>query len=436
MNERICLTPSLDADPRFEGCAAVFAGYAKEKLGRDWTKGKGGVSLRFDPALPEEGYRLTVGPEACALFASAEKGMHNGLADLLSRLEAPERDAPEPDGSLLAEPCELTNQPDCPYRGLMVDLARQWHPLPYLLGYVDLCWKNRASHLQLHFTDSQSFTLPMTAYPKLSTEGRFYSREEIRTLVDYAAVRGITLVPEVDVPGHATQFFLKYPEIFGNTGVLPACEEVFDALRAVFGEVAELFPHSPLIHIGGDEADIGAWERCPRTREYMKAHGIADIHEMYAEYVRTVTDVILGLGRTPVVWEGFAKEYDDRIDRRTIVIAWESYYQPAYDLAKAGFTLINCSWKPLYIVTPDTHWSPEEIAAHDPWKWDHWWEKSVAFPDGYRIDRKYPVLGAQICAWGDRIAGWENSEDGIRKERELVAERLPALCGKLWHLGM
>ena len=146
------------------------------------------------------------------------------------------------------------------------------------------------------------------------------------------------------------------------------------------------------------------------------------------------TDMILSMGRTPVVWEGFGKAYNDRIDRRTLVIAWESYYQPAYDLAAAGFTLINCSWKPLYIVTPSTCWSPEEIAAHDPWRWDHWWEKSVAYPDGYRIDRKYPVLGSQLCAWGDRIAGWEDWEEGIRQERELVAERLPALCNKLWHL--
>jgi hexosaminidase len=145
--------------------------------------------------------------------------------------------------------------------------------------------------------------------------------------------------------------------------------------------------------------------------------------------------MILSLGRTPVVWEGFSKEYDDRIDKRTIVIAWESYYQLAPELAEAGFTLINCSWKPLYIVTPDTHWTPEEIAALDPWQWDHWMQKSPAYNYGIRIDRSKPVLGEQLCAWGDRIAGWENPEEGIRLEMELVSERLPALCRKLWHLG-
>lgn len=426
--KRYTINPVFRADPRFAGCAAVFCAYAKEALGLDWTEGDGGLTLTADESCGAEEYRLKIGPDGASLAAQAEKGMHNGLADLLSRMSR-EGEA------IIAEEADLTDAPDCSYRGLMVDLARQWHPLSYVLSYIDLCWKNRASHLQLHFTDFQSFTLPVKSYPKLSTEGRTYTREEIGVMVDYAAARGITLVPEVDVPGHTAPFFDKYPELFGNTGVLPACPEVFEALRALFGEVAQMFPHSPWIHIGGDEASIGAWENCPRTQAYMKENGIADIHEMYAEYIRVLTDMIFALGRTPVVWEGFGKEYNDRIDRRTIVIAWESYYQPAYDLAAAGFTLINCSWKPLYIVTPRTFWSPEEIAAHDPWKWDHWWQKSVAYPDGYRIDRKYPVLGCQICAWGDAIAGWENWEDGIRQERDLVAERLPALCGKLWHLG-
>ncbi|MBQ4349953.1 MAG: family 20 glycosylhydrolase [Clostridia bacterium] len=425
---KCAVKPVYSADPRFSGCAAVFARYAEEAFGIDWTEGEGGLILAADETCGAEEYRLSIFPEGARIAASGEKGMHNGLADLLARLG---RDG----DALSADEACLTEKPDCSWRGLMVDLARQRHPLPYVLSYIDLCWKNRASHLQLHFTDSPSFTLPIETYPKLPTEGRAYTREEIGILTEYAAARGITLVPEVDVPGHSDPFFRSYPELFGTTGVLPASAEAFDALRTIFSEVAAMFPNSPWIHIGGDEASIGAWENCPRTQDFMKENGIADIHEMYAEYIRILTDTILSLGRTPVVWEGFGKAYNDRIDKRTIVIAWESYYQPAYDLAASGFTLINCSWKPLYIVTPDTHWSPEEIAAHDPWRWDHWWKKSAAYPDGYRIDRQYPVLGCQLCAWGDRLAGMENWEDGIRRERELIAERLPALCGKLWHLN-
>ena len=423
----IILNPLYRNDPVFDGCASVFADYAEKAFGIPWKKGEGGVSMVADGSLSNEEYAIVSDEKGTVLSASTEKGMHNALADLLSCIVK--------EGGTLSVPLiTARHAPDCPYRGLMIDLARQWHPIGYLLEYVDLCWKNRASHIQLHFTDSQSFTLPICSYPELSTEGRTYTKEEIGLLVRYAKERGITLVPEVDIPGHTAQFFIKNPELFGNTGVLPACDEVFGALRSIFREVADMFPYSPYIHIGGDEADIGAWEKCGRTKEYMSRHGIADIHEMYAEYIRIVTEIIFDLGRTPIVWEGFSKEFNDRIDKRTIVIAWESYYQPAYDLAKAGFTLINCSWKPLYIVTPDTCWSTDEIAALDPWRWEHWWNKSVAYPEGYSIDRSYPVLGEQLCAWGDKISGWENWEEGIKLEMALVAERLPAMCGKLWDL--
>lgn len=428
MNTVYSLKPVYAAENLFSGCAAIFVAYAEEAFGLRWTVGDGGLILTTDKSLPAEGYKIETFEDRVIIAASAAKGMHNGLASLLSIIQ--------PEAETLTIPAmSVIESPDCSYRGLMIDLARQWHPLPYILQYIDLCWKNHASHLQLHFTDMQSYTLPCSAYPGLSTEGRSYTKEDIHTIVEYAKAREIILVPEVEVPGHTTQFFLKYPEIFGNTGVLPACEEVFDALRNIFTEVADMFPHSPMIHLGGDEAAIGCWEKCDRTQAYMQANSIESIHEMYAEYIRIVTDMILALDRTPVVWEGFAKEYNDRIDRRTIVIVWESYYQLATDLAEAGFTLINCSWKPLYVCTgrEERCWSPEEIAALDPWIWDHWMQKSPAC-GGMRIDRKYPVLGEQICAWGDYIAGWENWEDGIRLEMQLVSARLPAMCGKLWNL--
>ena len=288
------LHPIYTSDPLFSGCAAVFAEAAARKFGAAWSEGEGGLVLSRDEALPFEGYRLESGENGVVLTASSEKGMHNALADLLSRIESGE-------GGLFLPALSLSEVPDCSYRGLLVDLARIWHPLPDVLRLVDLCWENRASHLQLHFTDFPSFTLPMKAYPKLSTEGRSYTREEIKTIVEYAKSRGIVLVPEVDIPGHTSPFYQAYPELFGTTGVLPACDEVFDALRTIFGEVAEMFPYSPMIHIGGDEAFIDKWEGCDRTKAYMAEHGIRDIHEMYAEYIRTVTEMIFALGRTPVV---------------------------------------------------------------------------------------------------------------------------------------
>lgn len=413
-------------DAAFSDAAETFCAYADVRLGLSFAYGAGGLSLLRDAELAPEGYRLEVRAEGVNAYASTLKGMHHAMSALLQLLAA------YPDALPLAT---IEDEPDCSYRGLMVDLARQKHPLPYLLRYVDLCYDNRASHLQLHFTDDQSFTLPLDCYPLLCTEGRTYTKEEIARLVEYAYKRGVELVPEVDVPGHTVQFCKKYPELFGTVNVLPADEAVFEALRRIFAELCAMFPHSQMIHIGGDEAAIGNWDGCARTQAYMKAHGIASRDEMYAEYIRIVTDDVLALGRTPVVWEGFAKEFNDRISRDVIVIAWESYYQPAYDLAASGFTLINCSWKPLYIVTPSTHWTPEEIMDWNPWTWRHWWEKSAAYPDGFSIEMESSnVLGGQLCAWGDIIAGWEDYEKGVCEELALIEERLPALCQRTWNL--
>lgn len=433
----VLIEPFIWAEEELSIPVETFCEYAR-KNGFSIAKGEGGIEIVKNSTLNKDEFRILITSQGIFINVQSVKAAHSALSVLLCELKMGEN-------GIEAEESEINEAPDMFYRGLSVDLARQWHAPEYIIKYIDLCYFNRATHLQLHFTDDQSFTLPMEAYPKLSTEGRTYKKEDIAGFVKYANSRGIILVPEVDIPGHTEQFCRKYPELFGsvnaaeNTGnadfvfnILPAAEEVFDALRTIFGEVAAMFPDSPYIHIGGDEAAVKNWEKEPRTLEYMQKNGIKNIHEMYAEFVRIVTEIIFDLGRTPIVWEGFSKEYNDRISKDVIVIAWESYYQPAPYLAEAGFRLINCSWKPLYIVTPDTFWSPEEIKAWDPWSWQHFWEKSAAYPNGLEIDPSYDkVLGGSICAWGDRLQFYDDPNKGADEEFELISERLPALCERL-----
>ena len=441
LGKQAVLPDVISADAEFFVAAETFCEYAAKK-GITILSGKGGITVKKDCSLKKEGFCIEVTEKGAEILASDIKGAHGALSVLAEQIE-------KADGGFCAEQMIIKEEPDMFYRGLSVDLARQWHSPEYIIKYIDLCYYNRATHLQLHFTDDQSFTLPIESFPNLSTEGRTYKKEDIAKFVEYAESRGIILVPEVDIPGHTEQFCRKYPELFGtlsteqNTGnaeflfnILPADDEVFSALDKIFGEVVAMFPNSPYIHIGGDEAAVGCWEKCARTKEYMAKNGIENIKEMYAEFIRKVTEMIFALGRTPIVWEGFAKEYNDRISKDVIVVAWESYYQPAPYLAEAGFRLINCSWKPLYIVTPDTFWSPEEIRAWDPWTLQHFWEKSAAYPDGLKIDRTYDkILGGSICAWGDRLQFYEDIKKGADEEYELISERLPALCEKLINLG-
>lgn len=131
-----------------------------------------------------------------------------------------------------------------------------------------------------------------------------------------------------------------------------------------------MFPDAPYIHIGGDEAKIALWKDCPDCTAWRDENGLANEKEMYSEYIRRITNMILERGRIPCVWEGFPKEGNHKIDKRVLVFPFESDYQTAEELLEGGFTVVNTSWKPLYIVThTEHHWPQEEILS---WQVNHW----------------------------------------------------------------
>ena len=421
--EPIRLNPYPDAAaPAFFGAADAFR--AREDLFADPT----GASLVLlqDDTIPDGGYFLAVTKTGAVLSAADVPGINHALATLYQLLE-------RRDGGFFVPLVTVADEPDSLWRGFMIDLARQWHPVSYIYDYIDLCWQYKMSILQLHFTDDQSFTLPSKAFPKLSTPGRTYTEEEIAALRAYARDRGVILVPELDAPGHSKQFNDIYPEIFGGNGILCAEEKTFAALDVLYGELCDLFPDTPYVHIGGDEARIKHWLDCDGCRAWQEANGLKDEKEMYSEYVHRLTEMILSRGKTPVVWEGFPKEGNERIDKRTLVFSWENYYQPATDLAAGGFTLINAAWKPNYIVAPVTSWTPEEILDCDIYTFRHWWVKSVAFEKEIRLPETTPVIGGQLCAWGDRLVEMDPI-DGAEQEFALVRRRLPAVAEKTWNV--
>ena len=416
--EKFSICPQLSAD------SDIFYQYIRKyKPNARLSKAEGKVI--YDNTLEAEEYRITVS-DSVTIFASGNISLNHAFASLVQLTDS--------DGTL--KKCEISDKPDFPYRSFMVDVGRQTHPIKYILDYLDLCWLYKLSYIQLHLSDDPGVAVPVKSFPNLATEGRAYTPEEIEQINLYAKERGISIVPELEVPGHAEQFMKKYPEIFGSLNIVSACDEVFEALYKIYDDIIELFPYSKYIHIGGDEASIGEWQSCERTQRYMKANNISSIDEMYAEFVKKVTDYILSKGKTPIVWEGFGKEYNDRIDKRVIVVSWENYYQTTMDLAKAGFTLINCSWQPLYIVTPIKYWESKDILEKwNIYNWQHWWDKSKAYGDiGITVgETDVNLLGAQLCAWGNELASYEDYEKGCKEEYDLVKDRLPALAEKSWN---
>ena len=413
-------------DASFAGPFSVFSAYAKKAYGAAFVPGTG-ILLKKN-ATDEFDYVITVA-DTVEIAAKDSAGMNHALATLLQMIEK--------DGDALTLPCgTVQDRCDSQWRGLMLDLSRCWHEADYIFRAADLCWLYKINRLQLHLTDDQGIRFPFKSFP-LAVNENHYTPEQIAALVSYCKERDIIPGPELDAPGHARPFNDAYPEIFGaQRGLMSAKENTFNALKIAYQEIADAFPDSPWIHVGGDEARLPLWEECAETRAYCKEHGIEDVHKLYGHYILRLIETVKEVGRTPVVWEGFSKECNDMIPKDTLVFAWESLYQTAPDLLESGFCVLNASWQPLYVVTHSKMWPTEEILDWEKNRWQNWWDQSFAYEKPIVVSPDANIGGGQMCSWGDKMtpsAAYAPREEMIREEFGSIRLRLPALAEKLWN---
>ncbi|MBR7111721.1 MAG: family 20 glycosylhydrolase [Clostridia bacterium] len=401
------------------------------------VKESAGVLLKKDNTLAPNAYVLDSTGEEIVIRAATDEGAHYGLATALQLISCK-------DGTLAVQGVLMEDYPEKEYRSFMIATGRIFHPFKKMLKYVDLCYFYKVKYLHMHVADSFLYSIPSKAFPKLMKQGKYYTYQEIEELNRYAAARGITLIPEVECPGHTTLLAEAYPEVFadhadearqtvcdptafehGQAGVICAgSERSFEGIKTLFAEVAELFPNAPYIHIGGDEAPYETWEHCVDCRAYMKKHGLKNAYELYSEYVGRVASHVLSLGRTPIVWEGFPAEGAHYIPKETIVIAWESRYQLAPELLQNGFKIVNASWKPLYIVTPTCydHYTYEDILNWNVYNWQNWHPKCAATLNPINVQPTADVLGGTLAAWS-------------MQHEQLISrllENMPAFSERTW----
>lgn len=435
--EMLAIMPIMEiCDPMFARPAKAFAGYAQRLVGVRFTEGRGAsVVLRVDPDMQSGEYSLRVQTARVVLSSADEQGMQYALATLGQLMRVL-------DGRVSVPVCEVRDAPDCAHRCIMIDLARNWHPFDYLLSYVDLCWFYKVSRLHLHFTDDQSYTLQSDLYPKLATEGRSYSREDIAYLNKYAAERGISLIPEIDVPGHCTQFCQAYPEIFGTDNIIPQTAQAMEAMQALFAELCDAFPDAEYVHVGGDEAAIEKWTTNEACRVYAESCGIdfdcADkrylAERMLANFVQKTAEAVMAKGKKVMAWEGFAPMVNEFVSKDIIIHSWENYYQTTPQLIEAGFEIINSSWAPMYVVTPAAYWSQKEVFDWSIYRWRPVHPESPYRGVTIEIPENARVLGGQLLAWGDTIpSNFPTVAEGVAEERRLVAERMAALAENTWN---
>ncbi|MEU1806010.1 beta-N-acetylhexosaminidase [Streptomyces sp. NPDC019937] len=352
------------------------------------------IALEIDPALGArlgpEGYRLVIDGRAVVLRGGGEPGLFWG-AQTLRQLLGPDafRRAPiDPDRREWSLPAlDVEDAPRFAWRGMMLDVARHFLPKDGVLAYVDLLAAHKLNVLHLHLTDDQGWRLEIRRYPELTATGAwrtrtklghrasplwderphggYYTQDDIREIVAYAAERHITIVPEIDIPGHSQAAIAAYPEL-GNTdvidtaslgvwttwginpNVLSPTDSTLRFFENVLEEVLELFP-GPFVHLGGDECPKEQWKASPAAQERMRELGLADEDELQSWFIRHFGHWLGARGRRLIGWdeilEGGAP--DAPLPDGAAVSSWRGY-AGGITAARAGHDVVMCPEQQVY----------------------------------------------------------------------------------------
>ena len=276
------------------------------------------IQLLRDSSLPKEGYTLEVTPQQLLIRAADDAGFLYATQTLRQLL----KDTTPKDKTL---PCvQIEDAPRLGYRALMLDSGRQYQQISTLKKYIDLLCMLKMNVFHWHLTEGLGWRIQIKQYPLLTRIGAFvgsgeeqhgyYTQEEIKDLVRYAQERGVTIIPEIDIPGHASAALTAYPSLccFNEPIRIPArgyTEQIFCAgkastlvfLKRVLDEVCALFP-SEYIHIGGDEAPKKNWKRCPDCQQRMKEEGLKDCNELQLWLTSEIAKYLDKKGRKAICW--------------------------------------------------------------------------------------------------------------------------------------
>ncbi len=272
----------------------------------------GGASATIQSVGEDESYRLQITADAVHLEAPNPLGVLHGLQTFLQLVRI------TPQG--FAVPVmTIDDRPRFPWRGLMLDSGRHFMPLPVVYRTLDGMEAVKLNVFHWHLSDDQGFRVESGKFPLLQqkgSDGLFYTREDIRSVVAYARERGIRVIPEFDMPAHTTAWFVGYPELASghgpyqierNWGVFdpamdPTRDSTYRFLDAFIGEMADLFPDA-YFHVGGDECNGKEWDANPRIQEYIKAHGLKDNAGLQAYFSGRVQKLVAGHEKIMVGWD-------------------------------------------------------------------------------------------------------------------------------------
>ena len=399
------------------------------------TNQNANIKIIENPSLPAEAYQLNIKKDFIQIEANDIPGLNHALVTLQQLIWNSTK-------GLLPE-LTITDHPRFSYRGIMLDCSRHFWEISELKKTIDQMAFFKLNTLHLHLTDNQGWRFAIDKYPQLTKKGsyyydypelsgKYYSKSDLKDLVNYASLRGITIIPEIDLPGHCISLLAGLPELscqggifetypeereankrkrvaehmicIGNPQSLAFVEDVVDALT-------EIFP-SPYIHLGGDEVGTNIWEKCPKCMALYRQQGMKDIHEIQDYFTKEVSRIVRSKGKTMIGWDEIntrnAASTDD------ILTIWQNDDKEQQKKAlDRNISVIMCPKDPCYF---------DFGYARNPTRKVYEWEP---------IDETIPqelhslVKGGQACLWTEFVTTQTDVE-------KMYYPRLCALAEVLW----
>ena len=380
------------------------------------------IIFTLDPAMTDlgaEGYRLEVAPTRVTLVAPTQAGLFYAVQTLRQLLPPDIFSMDTVSGVIWQIPCvAIMDRPRFAWRGLMLDTGHDYQRLSYIFRFIDLMALHKFNVLHWHICDLGTFPLEIRGYPELQNPAHrgqrlrgepkrpvkpgSYTQDEARAVVAYAAAHHITVVPEIDMPGHVTPVLNAYPEFdcpvplkkegegvkwvewnrweycLGNEKALAFLEETLRQVLAIFP--------STFIHIGGDECPAEHWRQCPLCQAKVQAEGLKDVEELRLRFLLHIEKFLTERGRRMIGWDEL---FENGVDPSTGIMAWRpDHVSPAPVLA-AGHDVVMAPHTSLYFDYPETRTSLEKVYAYEP------------LPSGLTSAQAARVLGAQAQLWSD-----------------------------------
>ncbi len=380
--------------------------------------GKGGIRYGFERAgrlLPneDESYALSVSDGGVSLTAKTDIGVLRGFETLLQLLSADEK------GYYF--PCvDISDRPRFTWRGLLIDVGRHFQPVDVIKRNLDAMAAVKMNVLHLHLTEDQGFRVESKVFPKLhelGSDGMFFTQAQIRDIIDYAAGRAIRVMPEFDIPGHSTSWFVAYPEFssapgsygverkFGVFGPAfnPANEKIYPFFEAFFKEMAGLFP-DPYLHIGGDEVEGHQWDANPAIQAFKKKHGLADNAALQAYFNSRLIKIVTKQGKKMVGWDEI---FEPGLPKDAVIQSWRGP-KSLVEAAQKGYQGILSNGYYIDLCQP-----AEEHYLNDPLPADSPLDDS----------QKGLILGGEATMWAELVTP-ETIDSRIWPRTAAIAERL------------